>query len=716
MPDSFALRRFGVSAAAVLALALSACGGGGGGGSAAQLAAAGASAGGAAPAGGGPAAAGAPPGEGEAEPGVPVGEDPGEGGGVPGGESRSSSAAAWHAFGAAGTGPNGAALVTAGDLASIGAAALDYASDTQTANGSRPGVAWRSISQSDGLAARSAGNDMAVRVGHNGAGQVSYGLTYSESRRASPAYAWKWTFDSETAGTNVRRLGSGGGQGAMFRRETDAGTLWAAVATDVSGPGDADWLATGVWAYAPAGGAQEPSGSDWSQGYRFGVFAGGGDRYGEDLDKDARASLVTGLTGTAKYEGGAAGVWSRLTGATEATRRNDLFSADAALTIDFSDEPAYSRGVYSRGVAIGRIHNMKIGGTPIAGNPEIALSGGRVFSDGSIQAYGQQATSMTFDGAAFDGAPGSWAGSWSWGAGLFGSPASGAAGADRLPGAVAGTFGVGRGGLRTGRERRPDGDYVIGAFGARRTAWTPGEGSPAAPGGGSASGSGAAWHVFGEAGTGPTGAALVTAGDLSGVFVRALDDAAISDPTVGSGSPHLSQSDAWQARGARASMSVRVGHNDAGQVSYGLTYTERTSRLGEESDHREQWELDSEAEGTNVRRWSSGGRKGALFRREDSAGDLWAAVSTDISGSGDTDWLAAGVWAYTPAGGPSYPQQYPSGDHRRDSSGGARFGVFAGGGDPVRASSVAALSGEGDVRGRRRGRLFPPQRSDLVAP
>ena len=693
MSDSFALRQFGVSVAAVFALALSACGGGGGGGPAAELAVAPASAGGAAPVGGDSAAAGAPPGEGEAEPGVPVGEDPGEGGGVPGGESRSSSAAAWHAFGAAGTGPNGAALVTAGDLAGVSTAALDYASDTQPTHGRRSRFDRRSISQSDGLAARRAGNDMTVRVGHNGAGQVSYGLTYNESRgaRDNPTYAWEWTFDSETAGTNVRRVSSDGGQGALFRRETDAGNLWAAVATDISGPGDTNWLATGVWAYAPAGGS-EPW--DWSGGYRFGVFAGGGEPYGGNLDDDARASLIPGLTGTATYEGDAAGVWSRLTGAAEATRRNDLFSADAALTIDFDDEPTYSEGV-----VIGRIHNMEIGGTPIAGSPEIALSGGRVFADGSISAYGSRATSMTFDGA-------SWAGSWSWGAGLYGNPASGATGADRLPGSVAGTFGVGRDVLKTGRERRPDGDYVIGAFAARRTAWAPGGGAPAAPGGGSASPSGAAWHVFGEAGTGPTGDALVTAGDLSGVFVRSLDAAAPSNPTFGSGSPHLSQSDAGQARGARASMSVRVGHNDAGQVSYGLTYNERTTpratlRQGETTlpTHSEQWELDSEAEGTNVRRWSSGGRKGALFRREDSAGNLWAAVSTDISGSGDTDWLAAGVWAYMPADGPSWPQLYPSGDHRQDSAGGARFGVFAGGGDPFRASSVAGLSGEATYEG-----------------
>ena len=559
MFDSFAFRRFGVPAAAVLALALSACGSGGGGGPSSEVAAAPASGtgpgvesppaggdvaavdapprageesgggrppvesapvesetenagpgvsvgeapgagapapaapaseGGAAPAARESAAAGAPPGAGEggggslpveerlsvepgageAEPGVPVGGGPGEGGGAApgGGTAASPSGAAWHVFGEVGTGGNGAALVTAEDLSGISTAALDYASNTGRGYGP-PYPDWNnghSVSQADGLPARSAANDMAVRVGHNGAGQVSYGLTYNERRRARdtyPAYAWRWTFDSETAGTNVRRLGSGGGQGAMFRRETDAGTLWAAVATDISGPGDTDWLATGVWAYAPAGGAQEPSsGWDWSQGYRFGVFAGGGEPYGGNLDSDARASLITGLTGAATYEGGASGVYSRRTGATEATRRNDLFSADATLTIDFSAKPPHSEGV-----ATGRIHDMEIGGTPIAGNPEIALSGGQVFGNGMIDSFGRDGTtSMTFDGVSW-GAGGGWA----WGARLFGSPAPGATGADRLPGSVAGTFGVGRG-VRSGWERRLDGDYVVGAFAAHRTAWT----------------------------------------------------------------------------------------------------------------------------------------------------------------------------------------------------------------------------------------------------
>ena len=482
MSGSFAFRQlwiYRISAAAVLALALSACGGGGNGGPVAELAAAPASKGGAgaASADGDSAAAGAPPRAGaggggslpveerlsvepgaeDPEPGVPVNEGAGEGApAAPGGGSTSPSAAVWHVFGETGTGPNGAALVTAGDLAGISTVSLVRAGSAGPSNGSYGARRdLPNLSQSDAWMARGTRESMAVRVGHNAAGQTSYSLAYEEGNVGldetdpDPEFTWtttyQWTLDSEAAGTNVRRWSSGGRQGAMFRRETDAGNLWAAVATDISGPGDTDWLATGVWAYAPAGGPQGPRRSEWggddARGYRFGVFADGGDPF----RVSSRAART--LAGRATYEGAAAGVYSRLTGRTEATRRNDLFSADATLTIDFVAN--------GRDTAAGRIHNFAIDGTPIAGNPEITLSKGRVYvlSGGVINA--DEGASMTFDGASWDG---------DWGAALFGNPASGATGADRLPGSVAGAFGVGNGNVW-----QNTGDIFIGAFGAHRT-------------------------------------------------------------------------------------------------------------------------------------------------------------------------------------------------------------------------------------------------------
>lgn len=470
MSDSFALRHLGISAAAVLALALSACGGGGGGGPAAELAAAPASEGGAAstPVDGDSAAAGAPPragegggsppvepGAGEGEPGVPVGEGPGAGGpSAPGGGSTSPSAAAWHVFGEAGTGPDGAALVTAEDLAGISTTSLIHASfvgpnwGSWVLDGNLP-----NLSQSDAWAARGTRAAMAVRIGHNDAGQVSYRLDYKEGNptRDGLVTTDRWTLDSEAAGTNVQRLGSGGRQGAMFRREDSEGNLWALVTTDVSGSGSTDWLATGAWAYAPAGGPSGPTrsadGGDESRGYRFGVFADGWRAFPDS--PPFGPGSVAALTGTATYEGDAAGIYSRRTGAAESTRRNDLFSADASLAIDFS-----ARTDGHDGSVAGRIHNIAIDGAPIAGNPEIALRGEVNGNEISPDA----GASMTFGGASWEG---------DWGAALFGAPASDATGADRLPSSVAGTFGVER-----GIHWRSDGDAFIGAFGARRTAWT----------------------------------------------------------------------------------------------------------------------------------------------------------------------------------------------------------------------------------------------------
>ena len=444
MSDSFALRQFGVSAAAAFALALSACGGGG---SAAERAAAPASGGG-----------GAAPADGEGGGANPPGEPaPVE----PGGGSASPSAAAWHVFGEIGTGPNGGTLVTAEDLAGLSAMSLRGSSMGADTGSHVVEYVWGGddthspdLSQSDAWRPRANDAGLRARVGHNDAGQVSYGLDYAEGSFGVEGRTWvteyRWEFDSEAEGTNIRRLGSDGRQGALFRRETDAGNLWAAVATDISGPGDTDWLATGVWAYVPRQAPPSQYLTD-TRGHRFGVFADGGDPF----LASSRASAE--LTGTATYEGDAAGVYSRLAGATEATRRNDLFSADATLTIDFSadaDGSGYS--------ATGRIHNIAIDGTLIAGNPEITLSEGVLSGGNPYVAITSDFSgeSMTFDGA-------SWGGDWQ--AALFGNPVPGATtGADRLPGSVAGTFSMI---TRHAVVRAPAGAFV-GAFGAHRTAWT----------------------------------------------------------------------------------------------------------------------------------------------------------------------------------------------------------------------------------------------------
>ena len=120
--------------------------------------------------------------------------------------------------------------------------------------------------------------------------------------------------------------------------------------------------------------------------------------------------------------------------------------------------------------------------------------------------------------------------------------------------------------------------------------------------------------------------------------------------------------------------------SDGDDVAYkvGYTFAPRDARI-------ESWTLDSAsptatfksvdrkgavtstAATVTVNTWTVGDEKGALFRANAGGDRLWLALTTDISGADDTDWLATGLWALTPASG-------AAGDHR--------FGVFANGGDP----------------------------------
>ena len=110
--------------------------------------------------------------------------------------------------------------------------------------------------------------------------------------------------------------------------------------------------------------------------------------------------------GAAIYEGGASGVYSRRTGATEATRRNDFFKATATLTVDFSLTPELVHSVNEHGhtlggrapagFAAGRIHDIRLNGERIAGNPEITLGRTRFSHHGGTY---DGRTSMTFASA-----------------------------------------------------------------------------------------------------------------------------------------------------------------------------------------------------------------------------------------------------------------------------------------------------------------------------
>lgn len=283
---------------------------------------------------------------------------------------------------------------------------------------------------------------MAVTLRHNGAGRARYGLWYVHTSALSPGTFDSWSLDSGAADADVQLWSDGGKKGALFRRTDSDGKLWAAVTTDSSGAADTDWLATGVWAWTPT----DTTAADR---FQFGVFADGGDIF--------RRNLVGALAGEATYTGDASGVWTRVA---NGARRNDFFEARATLNADFSANPSDA----GHGFISGRIHDIAVGGSAVAGSPEITLYRASVADEEHTGALFGNVSSMTFGGNVLTGR---------WSGQFFGAPADGATGAAKLPTSAAGTFGVARSSRETGETLLGDAaEAFAGAFGAHRTAWT----------------------------------------------------------------------------------------------------------------------------------------------------------------------------------------------------------------------------------------------------
>ena len=95
--------------------------------------------------------------------------------------------------------------------------------------------------------------------------------------------------------------------------------------------------------------------------YTFGAFAGGGSAYDESTGNNGGTAEIAPITGTATYNGSAAGVKSTASGV-------DYFDADATLTANFGaiDTDA-ERGTTpaadtTMGTITGMIHNIRVGG------------------------------------------------------------------------------------------------------------------------------------------------------------------------------------------------------------------------------------------------------------------------------------------------------------------------------------------------------------------
>ena len=194
-----------------------------------------------------------------------------------------------------------------------------------------------------------------------------------------------------------------------------AGDLWVDIYTDYEGENDTDYLAGGIWVFAPDTATNLTD-------YEFGAFVDGNDPF--------TSANVMPLTGTATYEGDATGVYSDRT-----VGRNYFFDALASLTADFDANSGL-------GTIGGTLHTFEEGGAPVAGNPVLTL--GTADITNANHGFFNANTSMTFDGDAYTG---------KWGGQFYGNGAS----TNDAPGSVAGTF---------GGATADDNYSFVGAFGA----------------------------------------------------------------------------------------------------------------------------------------------------------------------------------------------------------------------------------------------------------
>ena len=186
-----------------------------------------------------------------------------------------------------------------------------------------------------------------------------------------------------------------------------AGDLWVDVYTDYEGENDTDYLAGGIWVFAPD---DATSLAD----YEFGAFGDGNDPFAQ--------SALPALTGTATYHGEATGVNSNME-----EGRNWFFDATATLTANFDG------GANNLGTIEGSIHDFEIYGVRELGDDfdvqEVdATVNLHTANIGDTEAgFFTGNTSLIGDDDI---------GTGKWGGGFFGTGES-----DGKPGSVGGTFG-----------------------------------------------------------------------------------------------------------------------------------------------------------------------------------------------------------------------------------------------------------------------------------
>lgn len=299
-----------------------------------------------------------------------------------------------------------------GDLSSALAGSRQTLIQTATAAAARSTPRQGSVTQSSNAATGGVTTDRVVAAATRSDNRITYSLTGTIGGQP---------LDFEGSGD----ASSEGLSQAMISRPAGSGTLHVGIRTNIAEGGDTDWLAGGIWVYLPDDVSDTGAVS-------FGAFANGGDPFPQDN--------IAGLTGTARYQGDAAGVYLNPNPEGGPEGGPSLFNARTTLTVDFGDGATL-------GTIGGTIHSVtEEDGTPFLPSPTLTLESADIGDSGSGFFTGD--TSMTYgdDGAgrAFSG---------KWGGQFFGEDAAADA-----PISVVGTFGA----------ATDDGDGFVGAYVANK--------------------------------------------------------------------------------------------------------------------------------------------------------------------------------------------------------------------------------------------------------
>ena len=230
-----------------------------------------------------------------------------------------------------------------------------------------------------------------------------------------------WEIGTGNARPLDEEIGADGGVGLV--QQVTGGQRVVIAYPRAAEEGNTDWLAAGIWAFIPDSEAQDD--------YEFGAFADGGDPFDDDN--------LQALTGTARYEGQAIGVYYVSSSSSPNDDEGDAgpFTAGVALTADFG-------GADALGSISGTVSDVETSG----GSLEATLTLGTASIGDSNGGFFVGDTAMAFGGRTYAGR---------WGGQFFGNGA-----ATDAPASVAGTFGA------TTSEAGATGS-LVGAFGAERT-------------------------------------------------------------------------------------------------------------------------------------------------------------------------------------------------------------------------------------------------------